>query len=217
MAARIGVLGSGSVGQTLARGFLRHGHEVRIGTRSPEKLAEWSSGAGEGVSVGDFADTAAFGEVLVLAAQGAVAGEVLSLAGTANLAGKVVIDTTNPIGGPAEGGIIRYFTGPNDSLMERLQAQVPEARFVKCFNSVGAGLMVNPRFEGGRCTMFIAGNDAYAKATVTAILDRFGWDAEDVGPVQGARAIEPLCQLWCAPGFLRGDWAHAYRVVKPAS
>ena len=133
-----------------------------------------------------------------------------------NHAGKVVIDTTNPIADePPEDGIVRYFTGPNDSLMERLQKAAPEARFVKAWNSVGNHLMINPKLPGGRPTMFICGNDATAKAQVSALLDGFGWDVEDVGTVKGARAIEPLCQLWCAPGFLRNDWVHAYKVLKP--
>jgi hypothetical protein len=100
--------------------------------------------------------------------------------------------------------------------MEQLQKAQPEARFVKSWNSVGAPLMIDPQLEGGRPTMFICGNDEAAKKEVSAILAEVGWDAEDIGKASGARAIEPLCQLWCAPGFLRGDWAHAYRVVRPA-
>lgn len=217
MATKVGVLGSGMVGQTLAAGFRKHGYDVRIGTRTAGKLEEWLAGAGKGVGTGDFADTAAFGDIVVLAVQGAAAVEALDLAGHGNLAGKLVIDATNPIGGPPDQGVLRFFTGPNDSLMERLQAHVPAARFVKCFSSVGAAFMVNPSFAGGRATMFICGNDADAKRTTVQILDQFGWDAEDVGGAPGARAIEPLCQLWCAPGFLRNDWAHAFKVVRPGA
>jgi predicted dinucleotide-binding enzyme len=211
----VGVLGSGAVGQVLAAGFRKHGYAVTIGSRTPGKLGQWLEGAGAGVDSGSFADAAA-ADILVLAVGGAVATEALDLAGHDRLAGKVILDATNPIApGPPVNGILEYFTGPNESLMERLQAHVPAARFVKAFSCVGSALMVNPAFQGGRATMFICGNDADAKAQAVTILDQFGWDAEDVGVVTGARAIEPLCQLWCAPGFLRNDWSHAYRVVRP--
>jgi predicted dinucleotide-binding enzyme len=210
--ARYGVIGSGDVGKVLARGLARHGHDVRIGSRDGRKLEAWSKGCG--VPAGTFAEAATHGEAVVLAVGGPVAEEVARGLGP-SLAGKVVLDATNPISGPPVNGILPFFTGPNDSLMERLQRAVPAARFVKAFSCVGNALMVNPRLAGGRPTMFIAGNDAAAKAQVAALLDSFGWDAEDVGGVEGARAIEPLCQLWCAPGFLRNDWTHAFRVLRP--
>jgi predicted dinucleotide-binding enzyme len=210
--ARYGVIGSGDVGKALARGLARHGHDVRIGSRDGRKLAAWSGE--QGIAEGTFAAVAEHGELVVLAVAGGAAEEAVK--GVArSLAGKVVIDATNPIGGPPVNGILPLFTGSNESLMERLQQAVPAARFVKAFSCVGNALMVDPRLPGGRPTMFIAGNDAAAKAQVTALLDQLGWDAEDVGGVEGARAIEPLCRLWCAPGFLRNDWAHAYRVLRP--
>ncbi|MBP6834625.1 MAG: NAD(P)-binding domain-containing protein [Deltaproteobacteria bacterium] len=209
--AKVGVLGSGDVGKVLALGFKKHGHDVRIGSREGTKLAGWS--AENGVAEGTFEAVAAHGEVLVLGVAGRVAEELVkSLA--RSLEGKTVIDATNPIAGGPVNGILPYFTGPNDSLMERLQKAAPGARFVKAFSSVGNAFMVNPSFPGGRPTMFIAGDDAGAKAQVTGILEQFGWDAEDVGGVEGARAIEPLCQLWCAPGFLRNQWAHAFKVLR---
>lgn len=209
--AKVGVLGSGDVGKVLALGFKKHGHDVRIGSREGTKLAGWS--AENGVAEGTFEAVAAHGEVLVLGVAGRVAEELVKgLART--LEGKTVIDATNPIAGGPVNGILPYFTGPNDSLMERLQKAAPGARFVKAFSSVGNAFMVNPSFPGGRPTMFIAGDDSGAKAQVTGILEQFGWDAEDVGGVEGARAIEPLCQLWCAPGFLRNQWAHAFKVLR---
>ena len=214
MSKRIGVIGSGDVAKTLAAGFKKHGYDVKIGSRSPEKLAEWSTE--HGIATGTFAEAAAHGELVVLAVLGRAAEHALALAGAANLAGKVVIDTANPIADePPQNGVLRYFTGPNDSLMERLQQAQPQAHLVKCWNSVGAHLMVNPSFPGGRPTMFICGNDAAGKAEVTRILDQFGWDTEDSGMVESARALEPLCQLWCAPGFLRNQWAHAFHLLKP--
>jgi predicted dinucleotide-binding enzyme len=98
--------------------------------------------------------------------------------------------------------------------MERLQRAFPEAHFVKAFNSVGNGQMVNPQFAGGPPTMFICGNSAAAKAEVEKILTQFGWETEDMGAVEAARAIEPLCMLWCIPGFLKNDWAHAFKILR---
>lgn len=208
----IGVIGSGVVGQTLAAGFKKHGHVVTIGSRSPEKLAEWAAGAG--VTAGTVAD-AGGADIVVLAVAGVAAEEAVDLAGHDNLAGKVVLDATNPIQhAPPQGGIIQFFTGPGDSLMQRLQARVPAARFVKCFSSVGNALMVNPNLPGGRPSMFICGEDADAKRVATEILDTFGWDAEDVGGAAAAGPVEALCQLWCAPGFLRNDWMHAFKVLR---
>lgn len=211
---KIGVIGSGVVGQTLAAGFAKKGHQVTIGSREPQKLEAWRKEKGADVAVGDFEETARFGEVVIVAVQGGAAEHALEVAGVQNLAGKVVIDTNNPIAGAPVNGILPYFTGPNDSLMERLQRKAPEARFVKAFSSVGNAFMVDPPFAGGPPTMFICGNDAAAKRTVTELLAQVGWDAEDVGGVEGARAIEPLCQLWCAPGFLRNQWTHAFKLLK---
>jgi predicted dinucleotide-binding enzyme len=213
MSKRVGVLGSGQVAQVLAAGFKKHGHAVTIGSRDPAKLADFA-GKHE-IAIGDFAAAAAFGQIVVLAVKGTTALSALALAGDEHLAGKIVIDVNNPIAEePPQGGILRYFTGPNDSLMERLQAAHPAARFVKAWSSVGNAFFVNPVFPGGPPTMFICGNDPAAKAEVTAILQVFGWGAEDIGGVEGARAIEPLCQLWCAPGLQRNQWTHAFKLLK---
>jgi predicted dinucleotide-binding enzyme len=214
MTHRIGVLGSGDVAKILAAGCKKHGHQVKIGSRSPAKLAEWT-GQQQGIGAGTFGEVAGWAEVVILAVLGRAAEEVLALAGDGNLQGKVVIDTTNPIAeGPPQGGVIPYFTGPNQSLMERLQAKVPAARFVKAFNSVGGPLMVNPKFAGGRPSMFICGNDDGAKQVVAGLLESFGWEPEDMGKMEAARAIEPLCQLWCARGFNKNQWAHAFHLLK---
>lgn len=214
MAIEIGVIGSGVVGQTLAEGFARHGHAVTIGSRNPEKLSAWRMEKAPGVALADFAGAAAARDIVILAVQGGAAVDALKLAGLDALAGKVVIDTCNPIAGAPVNGILPYFTGPNDSLMERLQALAPRARFVKAFSSVGNALMIDPPLQGGPPTMFICGNDAAAKASVTALLAEIGWEAEDVGGVEGARIIEPLCQLWCARGFVHGKWTHAFKLLK---
>jgi len=212
---RIGVIGSGEVGQTLARGLRTHGYEARIASRSPEKLAAFSKSSG--IQTGTFADVAAWAEGVVLAVKGDAAEAAVREAGAANLSGKLVIDTTNPIAHePPEDGVLKYFTSPNVSLMERLQTACPDAKFVKAFNSVGSALMVNPVFPGGaKPTMFYCGNDASAKAIVATILEQFGWDAADMGTAKAARAIEPLCQLWCIPGFRDNAWgSHAFALLR---
>ena len=210
---KIGILGSGVVAQALAAGFIKHGHDVTLGTRSPGKLAEWSA-RNRQASIGSFADAAKFGEVVVLSVKGSVAADALRLAVAANLAGKPVIDTTNPIAdAPPTNGVLKFFTSLDESLMERLQNEFSGARFVKAFSCVGNALMVDPQFKGGKPTMFICGNDDAAKKTVSGILDQFGWEVADMGKAEAARAIEPLCMLWCIPGFLHNDWAHAFKLL----
>ena len=211
---KIGIIGSGPVATTLAAGFIKHAHDVTIGTREAAKLAEFAK-ANPKAKIGNFADAAKFGEVVVLAVKGTAAENALSLAGSANLAGKTVIDTSNPIAdAPPENGILKCFTSMNMSLMEQLQDKFPTAKFVKAFNSVGAAAMVNPAFKDGKPTMFIAGNEASAKKTVAAIVGQFGWEVEDVGVAVAARAIEPLCMLWCSSGFLKNDWFHAFKMLR---
>ena len=210
---RIGILGSGDVGKTLASGFLKHGHAVMIGTRSADKLVEWGQKNPSG-RIGNFEETAQFAELIVLAVKGAVAADALSAAGAPNLHGKIVIDATNPIAdAPPSNGVLNFFTNLDDSLMERLQRDFAGARFVKAFNSVGSVRMVNPQFKGGIPTMFICGNDDVAKKAVAGILAQFGWETADMGKVEAARAIEPLCMLWCIPGFLRNEWTHAFKLL----
>jgi hypothetical protein len=209
---RVGILGSAVVGQTLAQGFKTHGYEVRIGSRAPPKLASFTESSG--VPAGTLEAVGGWGELLVLAVKGTAAEEALRLAGVASHRGKIVIDTTNPIApDPPVDGVIRFFTGPNGSLLEQLQAAFPDTRLVKAFNSVGSARMVNPVYAGGRPTMFFCGNDVEAKATVADILKQFGWEPADMGTAVAARAIEPLCQLWCIPGFRENHWTHAFRLL----
>ncbi len=137
------------------------------------------------------------------------------MAGIENFKDKIIIDATNPIAhGAPEKGVMKFFTTLDDSLMERLQKLIPEANFVKAFNSVGSGFMYKPNFNGIKPSMFICGNNEEAKATVTSILISFGWEVEDMGSVEAARAIEPLSMLWCIPGFLRNQWTHAFKLLK---
>ena len=210
---RVGVIGSGVAGQTLAKGFKTHGYDVRIGSRTPGKLAEFS--ATTGIQSGSFSDVAAWADSIVLVVSGHAAIEAINEAGPQNLSGKLVIDVTNPLTHePPVNGVLKLFTGPNESLMEKLQAAVPSARFVKAFNSVGAPRMVNPSFAGGPPTMFYCGDDAAAKADVRKVLEQFGWEPLDMGVAAAARAIEPLVVLWCIPGFLQNSWTHAFKLLR---
>ncbi|NOT33621.1 MAG: NAD(P)-binding domain-containing protein [Candidatus Eisenbacteria bacterium] len=210
---KIGILGSGPVGTTLASGFTQHGHEAMISARDPGKLVGWQAENPSG-KVGSFAEAIKFGDALVLAVKAEATSEVLRSAGVEHLAGKVVMDATNPITNePPVNGVLRFYTTMDDSLMERLQREFPRARFVKAFSCVGNEFMVNPKLRGGMPTMFICGNDDGAKQVVTGILDQFGWETADMGKVESARAIEPLCILWCLPGFLRNEWSHAFKLL----
>jgi 8-hydroxy-5-deazaflavin:NADPH oxidoreductase len=211
---KVGVLGSGEVAKVLAAGFLKYGHAVMVGSRTPEKLDDWA-GQNEKAATGSFAKAAEFGELLVLAVKGTVASEALRLAGEKNLAGKVVMDACNPIAdAPPVHGVLRFFTTHEASLMEQLQREFPGANFVKAFNSVGSGQMINPQFAGGKPTMFICGNSASAKKAVSEICDQFGWETADMGAAEAARAIEPLCMLWCIPGFQYNEWSHAFKLLR---
>ncbi len=212
----IGVIGSGAVAQTLATGFIRHGCDVMLGTRNPDKLTDWLKSAGKKACSGTFAETAGFGRTIVLAVKGTAALETVVALGESRLGGKTVIDVTNPIAdAPPENGVIKFFTSLDKSLLEQLQAAVPEAHFVKAFNSIGNAFMVNPRFQSGRPAMFMCGNHEDSKKEVAEILDTFGFEPEDMGKAESARAIEPLCMLWCIPGLIRNDWAHAFAFLKP--
>ncbi len=211
---KVGVLGSGDVAKALAAGFIKHGHQATMGTRDPAKLANWQA-QHRGAQIGSFAAAAKFGELVVLAVKGTVALDAVAAAGAANLAGKPVIDATNPIAdAPPANGVLKFFTGLDESLMERLQRAAPDAHFVKAFNSVGNAMMVNPQFKDGKPTMFICGNNASAKQTVRGILDQFGWETADMGQAEAARAIEPLCMLWCIPGLVHNEWRHAFKLLR---
>ena len=212
---KVGVLGSGVVGRTLAAGFLKHGHRVFLGTRDPkaEDVTSWAAKT-PGGETGTFSEAAQFGELLVMSVLGRVVEDVIQLAGPENFRGKTLIDTNNPISdGPPIDGVLEYFTEQNHSLGERIQRALPDAKVVKAFNSVGAARMVNPHFEQGTPTMFLCGNDAAAKAQVSEIIRQFGWEPFDLGSMVAARALEPLCMLWCIPGFRSNSWMHAFKLL----
>ncbi len=211
---KVAVVGSGVVGQVLADGFLKHGYSVVRASREPEKLADWLRGAGAHASTGTPAEATKSADLVVLAVKGAGAEEAVAACGS-GLDGKTVLDTTNPIGNkPPINGVLSYFTTFDESLMERLQKQAPNARFVKAFSCVGSNFMVNPSFAGTKPTMFICGSSAEAKAEAKTVLDQFGWEVEDLGAVEAARGIEPLCILWCIPGLSGKGWNHAFKLLR---
>lgn len=208
---KIGIIGSGIVATVLAKGFIKHGFTVKLGSRDKTKLEKIQKETG--AATGSFEEAAAFGDILVLAVKGTASESVISSL-SEKLSGKTVIDTTNPIAElPPVNGVIRYFTSPEESLMERLQKMAPGANFVKAFNSVGNAFMIDPDFEV-RPTMFICGNNDPAKQAVTALLEKVGWEVEDMGYAESARAIEPLCILWCIPGLRENRWSHAFKLLK---
>ena len=213
---KIGVIGSGPVGRVLGKAFLSEGHEVMLGTRntSKDEVVKWKTENPKG-KTGTFDETAKFGDVLVLATNGLATEEIITMAGINNFNGKTLIDATNPIAAaPPTNGVLHYFTTLEESLMERIQKQIPNAKVVKAFNIIGNAFMYKPNFPGGTPTMFICGNDDEAKKTVTDILTSFGWETEDMGKVEAARAIEPLAILWCIPGFIRNQWMNAFKLLK---
>ena len=209
---RVGVLGSGDVGRALAAGFAGLGHDVKIGSRDPGKLSAWAETAGPHVSTGTFAETAQFGDILVLATLGIATEEVIRLAGENAFDGKVVIDTTNPL--DFSRGVPPVLSiGHTDSLGEVIQRRLPKARIVKAFNTVGNTLMVNPQLQGGPPDMFICGNDDDAKKIVTQICQHFGWGVIDIGGIEGSRYLEPMCLTWVLHGFRSGTWQHAFKML----
>lgn len=212
---KIGILGTGDVGKSLGSAFIALGHEVKMGSRDAhnEKAVTWASTSGINASTGTFADAAQFGEVVVLALSWAGAENALNLAGADNFAGKVVIDAINPLEfEPGKGPTLAI--GHTDSAGEQVQRWLPSAHVVKAFNTVGHAHMFKPDFPCGPPDMFICGNDAAAKETVTEILKDFGWPAIDIGGIEGSRLLEPLCILWVGYGLRTGTWNHAFKLLR---
>ena len=212
---RVGVLGSGEVGRRLAEAFSGRGHEVMIGSRDPSKpeLRDWLSGDGSGIEAGSFEQAAAHGELIVLAVLGSAAEEAIADAGPDNFRGKVVIDAMNPL--DFSGGFPpKLSISGEDSLGERVQRALPDARVVKAFNTIGNPYFVDPSFSEGQPTMLIAGDDQEAKDTVRNVLTDFGWsDTVDIGGIEGSRELEAICIVWVKIGGARGAWDHGFRLL----
>ena len=212
---KIGILGSGEVGQALGDGFASRGHDVKLGAREAanEKTAKWAAKHGGKGCAGTFRDAAAFGEVLVVATLWSGTEDALRLAGVENFKGKVVLDVTNPLvfepNRPP-----RLALGTTDSGGEQVQRWLPGARVVKVFNTVGNAHMVDPKFPGGPPDMFLCGNDEAARRTVGDVCRAFGWNVVDLGGLEGSRLLEPMCVLWVTYGALSGTWNHAFKLLR---
>lgn len=210
---KIGIIGSGSVAQTLGTGFVEKGHEVMLGTRDASKLAAWQAQSGDKASVGTFADAASFGEVIFLSVAATALDPAIKLAGGDSFAGKTVIDLSNPM--DFSGGIPPKFTATVDnSLGEKVQRALPEANVVKAFNSIGVAVMTDPDFEGETATHFIAGNSEAAKAEATALIEEFGWDVVDLGGIEQSFFLEALASLWVNYAFKTNNWNQAFRLLR---
>ena len=195
---RIGVLGTGVVGQTMASKLVSLGHEVKMGSRTPdnEAAAEWAEAAGAGASHSTFADAAAFGELVFNCTHGTASLDALAAARAENLSGKVLVDVANAL--EVVDGRPTVATG-DESVAERIQAAFPDARVVKSLNTMNCDVMVDPARVPGEHDVFVAGNDASAKEEVAALLESFGWARErivDLGDISGARAAELYVVLW---------------------
>ncbi len=213
---KIGIIGSGDVGQALGKGFIGLGHQVKIGSRDPEseKLKHWTKSQGELASTGTFSETAVFGELLVVATKGVQNSQAITLAEPKNFANKVVIDVTNPLDF-SHGPLPTLAVGFTTSGGEQLQAQLPEAKIVKTLNIVGNPMMVSPSFEEGDPDMLLCGNDEGAKQLVTQLLRDFGWkNITDLGGIEQSRITEPLCILWVYYGAKNNTWNHAFKMLR---
>ena len=213
---RVGILGSGDVGQTLGSGLIRLGHEVKIGSRDPQsaKLNAWLASAGEGASTGTFAEAASFGELVILAVAWPGTENAIRLAKAQNFAGKTVIDTTNPLLFTSAGLPPELAIGHTKSAGEQVQQWLPQSRVVKAFNSIGSAHMVHPAFPGGPPDMPICGNDAGAKKIVSDLLASLGWNVIDLGNIENSRYLEPLAMVWIAYGFRSGSWGHVFKLLR---
>jgi 8-hydroxy-5-deazaflavin:NADPH oxidoreductase len=211
---KVGILGSGDVGKTLGRGFASHGNSVKLGSRTPdsEKLKVWRKEVQGETSTGTFAEAASFGDILVLAVLGSAVDDAIGLAGPKNFAGKLVIDATNALDF-SKGMPPGLFTGLTDSLGEKIQRNLPQAKVVKCFNTVPNSRMINPGDKGAE--MLICGNDPEAKRQVVQILKQFGWaGAIDIGGIGESRWLEALVPLWVRTAASLNSWNAMFKVLR---
>jgi predicted dinucleotide-binding enzyme len=214
-AMKIAILGSGGVGQDLGLGFLGLGHEVKMGSRDPQKegIRAWLAKAGPKASAGTFAEAAAFGDLAVLATLWSGTENALRLAGPTRLAGKVVIDATNPLLFHPN-ALPDLAVGGTDSAGEQVQRWLPGARVVKAFNSVNHAHMIRPAFPGGPPDMFLCGDDEAAKKEVAAICRAFGWGVVDLGGLKECRLVEPLALINIHTAIRTGTWDYAFKLLK---
>ncbi len=210
----IGVLGSGAVGQVLAKGYREAGHNVTIGTRDRSKLGRLQQGSRRERGKLSEGGRQARGEVIIFAVLGVGAQEAIQLAGAENFKAKLVLDTTNPLDF-SKGFPPSLFVGHTDSLGERIQRWMPGAHVVKAFNTMGNPHMIKPHYGDGTPTHFIAGDDAGAKKKATELLNEVGWkDVQDLGPISSSRLLESLCLAWCLIYGATGSGDHVFALLR---
>jgi predicted dinucleotide-binding enzyme len=215
---KVGVLGTGIVGRTVGTKLARLGHQVKMGSRTTDNPAatEWAAGEDENANNGTFADAAEFGDMVINATAGGVSIQALETAGRANLDGKVLVDVANPLDF-SKGMPPTLSVSNDDSLAEQIQRTFPDTRVVKALNTMTAQVMVEPSAVAGSHNVFIAGNDQEAKAAVVALLEEFGWQAEDIldlGDLTAARGLEMVLPLWVRLMMVQGSAAFNFKIVR---
>jgi 8-hydroxy-5-deazaflavin:NADPH oxidoreductase len=211
---KIGIIGSGVVGQELGKGFIRLGHEVKIGTRDISKLSDWQKQAGVKGTAGSFEEAAKFGELMVLATFWSGTENAIKLAGIENFSNKILIDATNPLDF-SQGPLPKMAVSPGNSGGEQIQKWLPKSKVVKAFNTISAHIMINPKLEEGEPDLFIAGNDDAAKKEVTSFAEKLGWKSViDMGDISQAYWLETLAMIWIYYGFKFNNWTHAFKLLK---
>ncbi len=210
---KVGIIGSGNVGQQLGAGFLRTGHEVKIGTRDATKLNEWLKSGGDKASVGSFKDAAKFGDVIVIATFWAGTESAVNMAGKENFKNKIVIDVTNPLDF-SQGVPPKFAVTNGNSGGEIIQKWLQDSKVVKAFNTISAFIMINPKLEEGNPDLVIAGNNEDAKKSVTEIAKAFGWqNVIDLGDISQSYLLEAFAMLWIIYGFKNNHWTHAFKLL----
>lgn len=210
---KVAILGSGDVGQALAKAFKSEGHEVMLATRDTKSDKAKAIKDVQGIQVQTFAEAAKWCELAVLCSLWTAIDDVIELIGPSNLKDKVVIDVTNPLDF-SKGMPPSLLIGTNDSAGEEVQRKLPQAKVVKALNSVGNAHMYKPQFGSTPPTMFYCGNDKGAKEVVHTILLSFGWAPVDIGDITGSRELEPLCVLWVKYGMVTNSWNHAFTMLR---
>jgi 8-hydroxy-5-deazaflavin:NADPH oxidoreductase len=212
---KVGILGSGDVGQALGRGFATLEHQVMLGSREAEnpKGVAWAKQTGARATHGTFRQAAQFGDIVVLATLGVATEQALRSAGPEHCAGKIVLDATNPLD-TSKGMPPVLVGGVGDSAGERHQRLLPDAQVVKVFNTVGNALMFRPQLPGGPPSMFFCGNDAAAKKRTAAICKDFGWETVDVGGIGAAHYLEAMCMVWVLAGVTSNNWYQAFKLLR---
>lgn len=210
---KLGFIGSGAVAKKLADAFLEKGYEIKLGSRTPEKLNEWIENAGENAFAGDFSEAANFGDIVFFCVPGGSIDEAIEVTNAENLKNKILIDVTNPM--DFSEGIPPKFTATfGNSLGERIQRKLPETNVVKAFSSMGLEVMPDPVYGEDTATMLIAGNDENAKSEAKKLAEGFGWEVEDLGGIEQSFLLEAFANLWVNYGLKHKTKTHAFKLLK---